>query len=443
MNSSDVPSLATGGAAPYGSRVVVVGASHAAVAVADRLRAGGHHGPLTLIGSERHSPYHRPPLSKAFLKGEVDMHGIALRGEGYFRDNDINLRSGERVVEVERRADGRGVVRTRASRGREIVDGPSISATYEFDRLVLATGARPRRLSIPGADHRDVLVLRDLEDALRLKKRLRSGPVVVVGGGFVGLEVAATMKDLGGDCTVVEVGPGLMGRAVGSETAAWFAAEHMSKGIDIELGRRPEQIVTENDRIVGVRLDDDRLIPAATVVVGVGVIPRDELARTMGLRCAATGGVIVDHRCVTSDGVTIAIGDCTVQPHPTSGAAEFVRLESVDNCDEQAVLAADTLLGDVSSERSVPWFWSDQGATKLQMAGVIGDHDEVVVRMDPKRADRRAVIYLRSGTMIAVECINSPADFLVLRKALARRVAITREALADVSTPLRKLLDVS
>lgn len=416
---------------------MVVGASHAAVALADRLRAGGHRGTLTLIGSERHLPYQRPPLSKAFLKGDADVHALALRDIEFFRSHGIALQTGERVVDVRRGKDGSGVLHTLRRHGS--ADEMS-SDSYAFDRLVLATGARPRRLLIPGAGHRNVLALRDLDDAARLRDRIHRGPVVVIGGGFIGLEAAATIKALGGEAVVVEAGPQLMGRAVGADTAAWCAAAHRAMGIGIELLSRPEAIVTDGDQIIGVRLDDGRRIAAATVLIGIGVLPRDELARALGLECADAGGVVVDEHCLASDGVTVAIGDCTIQPRPGVGDGSLIRLESVDNSDEQAARATCTLLGTEPTARSVPWFWSDQGTYKLQMAGLVGDHDDVVLRTDPIRPDRRVFIYLRAGTMTAVECVNSPADFLVLRKALSRQAAIPREVLEDNSSPLKKLL---
>ena len=444
MNNSDIDGQPIA-VQPIDARIVVVGASHSAVALSDRLRSAGHRGALTLIGSEPRLPYHRPPLSKAFLKGDVDVAALALRDDTFYRDSEITLRTGERVVEIRRGDWGTGVVITQP---QEVLDDtrsgdrPS-AAMYEFDRLVLATGARPRSLPIPGAHHRDVLTLRDVSDSSRLRDRAHRGPIVVIGGGFIGLEAAATITALGGEVTVVEVGQNLMGRAVGPETANWCAAAHSAMGVRIELGSSPTRIETDGDRILGVRLKDGRMIAAATVLVGIGVTPRDELARQVGLDCVDGGGVIVDANCLASDGVTVAIGDCTVQPHPVAAPGNMIRLESVDNADEQAARASSTLLGTDPTDRGVPWFWSDQGSCKLQMAGLVGNHDDMAVRIDPKRADRRVVIYTRAGVMTAVECFNAPGDFLLLRKALARKTSVSKNALVNSAIPLRELLNAT
>ncbi|MGV9709079.1 NAD(P)/FAD-dependent oxidoreductase [Gordonia sp. NPDC003424] len=407
-------------------RIVVVGASHAAVALADHLRSGGYTGDLTLIGHETHLPYQRPPLSKAWLKGDADVDTLLLREASYYTDNGIELILGARVTGIDRR-DAGGVVHV------DHLDGGSTSVGY--DRLVLATGARPRRLSIPGSDHRDVLVLRGIDHAELLAQRVTAGPVVVIGGGFVGLEVAATMRGLGADVTVIEAGRQLMGRAVGVETAGFLLDAHRAMSVEVLLDVLPTEIVISDDAIRSVRLADGREIPASTVLVGVGAEPRTELAEQLGL--AVDRGVVVDAACVTSDGSTVAIGDCTVTTTIDGGR---LRLESVDNAMEQAAAAAATLLGSEPPKRPDPWFWSDQGDWKLQIVGQIAGHTTVLVRTDPAKPNRRVALYFAADRLIAAECVNAPADFVAIRNALAKGYRSGPEVLADNDVPLRKLL---
>ncbi|WP_254704645.1 NAD(P)/FAD-dependent oxidoreductase [Rhodococcus pyridinivorans] len=406
--------------------VVVVGASHAAVQLADRLRLGGYTGPLTLIGDETHPPYHRPPLSKAWLKGESTPDQLVLRAAEHYSDNEIEMLLGTTVQRVERDGDGVALHLQRSDGSVE---------TRTFDRLVLATGARARRSDIPGSDHPDVLVLRELDHAQRLADRVAAGPVVVIGGGFVGLEVAATLRGLDVAVTVVEAGRQLMGRAVGPGTAEFLLAAHREMGVDVILDAKPVEIALDGDRVRAVRLDDGREIAAATVLVGIGAEPRTELAEQLGLACDR--GIVVDERCATSDGHILAIGDCTVQE--TGGGAR-VRLESVDSAGTQADTAAATLLGREVPVRPVPWFWSDQGSWKIQIAGRIDGHTEVVVRTDPSKPRRRVTLYFEDDQLLAAECVNAPADFVALRSALARGYRPSRELFADETVPLKKLL---
>lgn len=406
--------------------VVVVGASHAAVHLADQLRFGGYTGALTLISDEADLPYQRPPLSKAWLKGEVTPESLVLRTAHHYGENGIELILGTTVRRIDRESDG-VVVQMRHSDGSD--------RTRTFDRLVLATGSRARRLDIPGGNHRDVLVLRTLDHAHRVAERVGSGPVVVIGGGFVGLEVAATLRGLGIEVTVVEAGSQLMGRAVGAGTAEFLLAEHRKTGVDVLLDTTPTEIVVDGDRIRAVRLADGREIAGTTVLVGVGADPRTELAEHLGLDCER--GVVVDDRCRTSDPRILALGDCAVQ-EGCDGVR--VRLESVDNATEQANAVAATLLGRDVPGRPVPWFWSDQGAWKLQIVGLIGGNTDVVVRTDPDKPQRRVALYFEDDVLVAAECVNAPADFLAVRSALARGRSLPRDMLVENTIPLKKLL---
>ncbi|MEU2176980.1 FAD-dependent oxidoreductase [Nocardia sp. NPDC019219] len=405
--------------------VVVVGASHAGVQLADRLRAEGYTGEITLISHEPHLPYQRPPLSKAWLKGEASSDSVLLRGAAHYADQKIELITGARVEKLERTPAG---VQVEFSRYRERL-------IRRFDRLVLATGARARRLTLPGADHPDVLVLRDLDHARSLATRVQAGPMVVVGGGFVGLEVAATARALGAQVTVIEAGERLLARAVGPDTAGVLLAAHRAMGTEVVLGAAPVEILHGDNGIRAVRLDDGREIPAVTVLVGIGAEARTELAEQFGLEC--DGGIVVDERCLASDGWTLAVGDCTT--HVSSTGSRY-RLESVDNAVEQANTAAAVLLGRAVPDRAAPWFWSDQGDHKLQITGLIGGHTSMLVRVDPDRPRRRVALYFTDDVLIAAECLNSPADFVALRSALGKGHRPGPEVLSDNTVPLKKLL---
>ncbi|MBF6079550.1 NAD(P)/FAD-dependent oxidoreductase [Nocardia beijingensis] len=414
-----------GAEAPVPHNVVVVGASHAGVQLADRLRAEGYTGEITLISHESHLPYQRPPLSKAWLKGEASTDSVLLRDPAHYADQKIELITGTRVEQLERVPGGVEVWFSR--RGER--------QTRRFDQLVLATGARARRLTLPGADHPDVLVLRDLDHARSLAARVQAGPIVVIGGGFVGLEVAATARALGAEVTVIEAGERLLARAVGPDTAATLLAAHRAMATEVVLGAAPAEILHGDNGIHAVRLDDGREIPAATVLVGIGAQARTELAEQLGLEC--DGGVVVDERCRASDGWTLAIGDCTTH---VSGAGSRYRLESVDNAVEQANTAAAVLLGRPVPDRAAPWFWSDQGDQKLQITGLIGGHTSMLVRVDPERPRRRVALYFAGAALVAAECLNSPADFVALRSALGRGYRPGPDDLSDTSIPLKKLL---
>lgn len=416
--------------------VVVVGASHAAVQFAESLRSNGFDGTVQLIGEELHHPYNRPSLSKAYLKGEATVESLALRGSNWYTDHSIDLALGERVVRIEHGKNGSGRVHT-----SKVHPGDDEMSSYAYDRLVLATGASPRKLNIAGTDADGVVELRSVDDADSLRHRVDSGPVVVIGGGFIGLEAAATIRSLGGTVTVLEAGPRLMGRAVGEATAAFILAAHRTMGVGVRLSTTPEAILTDiHGAVRGVRVAGDD-IAASTVLIGVGVEPNIALAESLGLSCAA--GIVVDHRGVTSEETVLAIGDCTVQPHPGADLdlERSVRLESVDNAVEQAASAARVVADEPYSIRTVPWFWSDQGDWKLQIAGLTGTHDAVVIRSDPDRPRRLVVGYFTSGRLSAAECVNAPADFLALRGALNNGTLVTPEAFADTSAPLKQLLN--
>ncbi|MCG8927417.1 FAD-dependent oxidoreductase [Lentzea sp. CC55] len=404
--------------------LLVIGAGQAGAQLVSSARELGWAGPITLVGHEPHAPYGRPPLSKAYLRGEIDAGALALRSNAFYTQQRIDLVVGERVAQVD--LAGREAV---AESGRR----------WTFDRLALATGAEPRRLELEGSELEGVVVLRDVTDAEALTRRLTAvADLVVIGGGFIGLEVAATAAASGVRATVVEAGASLMNRVLSPDTAAVVEAAHRAAGVRILTGARPLRLRGDH-AVRAVELDDGTELPAGLVLVGVGARPRDDLARGAGLHC--DGGVVVDELSLASDGRTVAVGDCANLPDPTPGVqpGRRLRLESVDNATEQAKAAASTLTGNPRPYRSVPWFWSDQGALKLQIAGLAGPDDDVVVR-EGTRAGQHVVLRYRGERLVAVECVNAPADFLVVRKALTQGTSLPCEVAAEPGTPLKKYL---
>ncbi|MFN2538103.1 MAG: NAD(P)/FAD-dependent oxidoreductase [Mycobacteriales bacterium] len=408
--------------------LLVVGAGQAALQLACSLREGGYDGRVTLVGDERHPPYQRPPLSKAFLKGAGDAESLAFRTAEFYQERAIRVVTGDRVEQLDLRADGSGTAICASDR------------SLGFARLVFATGARARQLPLDGAGSQGVHCLRDIEQAHRLRADLeRATDVVVLGGGFIGLEVAATARLMGKNVTVLEAGPSLLGRAVGPVTSRHVQSVHERAGIHVRLGARATRLASQADRVCDVELADGTSHPAQLVVIGVGARPRVALAERAGLLCR--DGIVVDEHGVASDGVTLAIGDCASTPDPTPGAdpATRCRLESVDSAVEQATAAANTLLGAPSPYRGVPWFWSDQGGVKLQIAGLSHAADECVVRRYPDGAKLTAVYY-RAGRMVAVDAVNAPADAMSVRRALEQGASLDPREVADVSLPFKALL---
>lgn len=419
---------------PTGGATLIIGACQAGVQLAATLRDLGDTDPIVMIGEEAHRPYQRPPLSKGWLKGELEPDDVVLRTRQWFDDREIELIAGDRVVTVDREPDGGGVAHTLG--GRRI----------PFARLALTTGASVRRLTLPGTDYRGVHYLRDADDAISLGPALADPAarrVVVIGGGFIGLEAAAAARQLGKEVTIVEGTGRLIGRAVAEPTSAFYLAAHRRRGTTIELGARLARILGEDasaagrrGSVTGVELEDGRVIDADLVVIGIGVIPRVELAVQLGLE--VEGGIVVDAACRTSDGRTVAAGDCAIMPNPyPAGVGGRVRIESVNNALEQAKIAAATLLGHEATYSTVPWFWSDQADLKLQIAGLSAGYDAVVLRGDPD-AEKFVVLYYRAESLIAADCVNSPADFLAIRQALGRGATIPAADAADVGIPLKK-----
>lgn len=406
--------------------ILIIGANQSGVQLAISLRATGFTESITLLGEEDHRPYQRPALSKEFLQDKIDKERLIFRSNEYWEENNIRLVKGVRIERIEKNDDGSGVA---YGAGQE----------FAFRRLALAVGARPRHLDLPGATLEGVTYLRNADDALALKAMIGSvTDAVVVGGGFIGLEAACSLHDLGKNVTVLEYGPRLIGRAVGEETAAFFLEQHRSRGVNIVLDARMKQFVGKDGKLSGVELEDGTVIPAQLVIVGIGVIPNTELAADLGLDI--NNGIVVDKHAVASDGTTIAIGDVANIPNPIPGspADERIRLESVNNAIEHAKIAAYSLVGQPEAYAGIPWFWSNQGDLKLQIAGLTLGYDSTVIRQDPEKK-KFSVLYYRGDNIIAADCVNAPLDFMAVRSALSRNQNIPADLAAHISQPLKKL----
>ncbi len=402
--------------------VVIVGACQAGFQVACSLRNGGYAEPITLLGAEAYAPYQRPPLSKAFLKDGNDVDSLAFRKTGFYQDQRIEFVGSSLVSAID-------LTRRIAS----TMDG----TCYHYGQLVLATGARARKLSIPGADLEAVITLRSLDDAIALHGRLaEAAHIVIIGGGFIGLEVAATAASLGRQVTIIEERERLMGRAVAPQISEFFLQAHRDMGIAIHLNARAASIEHNEGRVTAVQTSDGQRISAEVVVVGVGVEPRQELAAAAGI--AVNGGIVVDDCGRTSVDGIYAAGDNTRHPHPF-GVADMSVIESVQNAVEQAKSVAGAILGQSMPHSAVPWFWSDQSNIKLQIAGLSGPRDDVVVRGNAEDG-RFSTMHFRQGCLVAVDSVNSPADHMAARKLIAQRVRISPDALADVQQPLKSFL---
>jgi 3-phenylpropionate/trans-cinnamate dioxygenase ferredoxin reductase subunit len=400
--------------------VLIVGAGHAGFQLATSLRQQGFGERIGLINDEAHLPYQRPPLSKAYLKGTGGPDSLMFRPDKFYRDQNVEL------------IPGRAVSIDRAARRLLLASGSSL----DYGHLVLATGARNRLLDIPNANHEDVRYLRTLDESQALRQRIAPGQrVVVIGAGFIGLEFAATARAKGLEVDVLELGTRVMARAVTAEISEFFQARHTAAGIRIHLGVQATSIECDGVSVTGVSLSDGRHVPADLVVVGVGVLPNVELAAEAGLSVAA--GIIVDEHLLTSDPDISAVGDCALFASQRFGGS--VRLESVQNATDHARCVAARLTGDAKPYDGQPWFWSDQGADKLQIAGLTTGYDRVVVRGDPGQGSFSAFCY-KSGQLVGVESVNRASDHVFGRKILGLNRSIEPEQAADISFDLKAAL---
>jgi 3-phenylpropionate/trans-cinnamate dioxygenase ferredoxin reductase subunit len=405
--------------------LIVIGAGHAGVELAFAARQQGWAGAIVLLGEEPHLPYHRPPLSKAFLCGTADAASLALRQATAFAAAGIELRLGARVRAIDRPAH------------QVLLDDGSALA---YTKLALCTGGRARALDVPGMDGvapRHLYSLRTQADALAIAGSVREGArVVVIGAGYVGLEVAASARKLGAAVTVLESQPRVLARVTGAALSSFYESVHREAGVDLRTSASVAAIERDaSGAVSAVVCGDGERLPADVVIVGIGMQANTALAEAAGLR--VEGGIVVDAHSVTSDPDIVSAGDCTV--HDSALYGRRVRLESVPNALEQARAAAGGLCGKPRPNHAVPWFWSDQYDLKLQMTGLADGHDACVVR--GSFVDHSfCAFYLREGRVIAVDAVNRPADFMLAKKAVAAGVSANADALADTGIPLKDLL---
>ena len=402
--------------------IVIVGAGHTAVQAVDSLRREGFSGRLIVVGDEPGLPYQRPPLSKKFLCGELPLERLALKPATFYETARVELRLGRAVESV---ALG---PRTLTLAGGE---------TLGYDRLLLATGSLPRTLSVPGQELGGIHYLRSTRDVEHIRAGLTPGArLVIVGGGYIGLEVAATCRQLGHEVTVLEMAERVMNRVVAPEISAFFAAEHARAGVQVHtgttvsaFGARP----TDRARVGHVQTLAGTRYPADLVIIGVGVVANDRLAAAAGIACE--NGITVDAHTRTSDASVWAAGDCS--NHPSLRYGRRVRLESVDNAFEQARTASINMLGGAAVHDRVPWFWSDQYDLKLLIVGLNFDYDRIVLRGDP--ATRAfSCCYLRGTELLAIDCVNNARDYMAAKKMIAERAHCDPARLADPAVLLRE-----
>ncbi len=399
--------------------VLIVGAGQAAIQLIDTLRRNGHRGLITLVGDEPHLPYQRPPLSKNYLGGQLEPDRLSIRHAAYFVEHGVTTVLGRRALGIDR-----------AARSVLLDDGSKLG----YDMLVLATGSRPRELTVPGATLRGVHTLRNLSDADELRKLARAGSkLVVIGGGYIGLEAAATCRALGVDVAVLEMADRVMTRVVCEPVSRFYEAAHAANGVRIHSGVRLEALLDDGrGQVHAARCADGREFPADFVLLSIGVLAEDHLAASSGLQCA--NGVVVDEHCRTSDPAVWAIGDCCNQM--SLHYQRRLRLESVDNAFEQGTTAGLSILGTPVAHDKVPWFWSDQYDLKLLIVGVSQDYDQLVLRGDPATRAFSAC-YLRGGELIAIDTINNGRDQMAARKLIATHFRPDTTKLADSAIALK------
>ena len=402
-------------------RVIIIGAGQAGAQTAISLRQLGFDGRITLLGDELFPPYQRPPLSKKLMTGEMDVERTYIRSEAYYAKSGVDLLLGVRVAAIDR--ERRAVL---CEDGRPL----------DYDRCVLCTGTRARRLDLPGSDLPGVFYLRTLEDSERIKAAVASGSrALIIGGGYIGLEIAASLSKWQCEVTVLEALARVLNRVVALPVSDFFAAEHARHGVKIVTGAAVATLEGAG-KVERVRCADGRVFPADIVVIGVGAVPNDELARAAGL--AVENGIVVDDLGRTGDPAIFAAGDVT--NHPNALFDLRLRLESVHNAMAQAKTVAGAIAGQPAPYAEVPWFWSDQYDLKLQIAGVSGPDAEYLLRGDP--ASRAfSCLHLRDGRLIAIDAINRGADFLAAKALIRDGVPIDRARAADLDVKLSDLAE--
>jgi 3-phenylpropionate/trans-cinnamate dioxygenase ferredoxin reductase subunit len=401
-------------------QIVIAGGGQAALQSVDTLRRKGFTGKLMLIGDEPWLPYQRPPLSKKYLAGVLERERLFIRPAQFFAEHGVTLHLGRRVADIAPR-----------ERHVRLDDG----LVLPYDALVLATGSRPRRLPIPGSERPGVYYLRTIADADRIRAACAAGGrVLIIGGGYIGLEVAATARELGKEVTVLEMAGRVMNRVTCPQVSAFYESEHARQGVRIRCNETVRALHGEErtGRVRAVLTEEGGEYPADVVVIGVGVVPADELARAAGIECE--NGIVTDVHCCTSEEGIYAAGDCA--SHLNRQYGRHLRLESVDNAFEQGTTVALNLLGTATPHDKLPWFWSDQFDLKLIIVGIAQGYDSVVLRGTPA-ARSFSACYLRDGELIAIDSVNAPKDQMAARKLIAAHARPYPDRLADPAIALK------
>ena len=399
-------------------RIVILGAGQAGAQAVASLRAEGYAGAITLVGDELFAPYQRPPLSKAYLAGDMVVERLMLKPENFYAEAACELRLKTQATSIDR-----------AAKTVHFASGAALG----YDKLLLTTGARVRHLSVPGAELSGLYYLRGIADVDALRPHFQRGArLVIVGGGYIGLEVAAVAVKRGLEVRVIEAASRVMERAVSPNLSDFYEKEHRDHGVRIMLGAKA-QALDGKEKVEAVTTNAGR-IPADFVVAGIGIVPNSEIAEQAGLAC--DNGIVVDEFTRTSDPDIYAAGDCTNHP---SRAGPRVRLESVQNAIDQAKHAALAMLDRPNPYREVPWFWSDQYDLKLQIAGLMHSEDVAVLRGNPA-ARKFAVFHLRNGAVAAVEAVNATQEYIIGRRLIADGREIDAKRLADIKVPMKSFL---
>lgn len=396
-------------------RIVIVGAGHSAGMAVASLREHGYAGEIVVVGEEAYRPYQRPPLSKNFLAGQMAVEQLQLKPEKFYQERSVTFRLNERVERIDR-----------AGCAVALSDGSSL----DYTMLLIATGSRARRLNVPGANLSGVHYLRTIADVEGIKADMAPGRrLVVVGGGYIGLEAAAVAVKAGLTVTILEAAPRILARVSGQQTAEFFADEHRRQGVEIRCNV-VVQGLEGSDRVTAV-MTNEGSVAADLVIAGVGIEPVCELAAAAGLAC--DNGIVVDDRARTADESIYAAGDCT--NHPNALLGRRLRLESVQNAVDQARVAAANMCGKATTYSELPWFWSNQYDLRLQIAGLSQGHDAAVVRGDPA-ARNFSVMYLQGERLIAADTVGSPKDHLAFRKLIVAGVPFDAQKFADPAVAL-------
>ena len=400
--------------------LVIVGGGQSAAQCVLTLKRNDFKNKITLISEEKHIPYQRPPLSKEYLSDEVALERVYMKSKEFYDQNNVEIISSTKVIAIDRSKKSLTLSNTE---------------NLQYENLVLATGSRVRKLEVEGSHLSNINYLRTIEEADQLKKYFKLGKkLVVIGAGYIGLEVAAAAIKKGLGVTVIEMADRVMNRTVDPIISKYFDSLHRSKGAEIILNAALERFEGRK-QVEKVICSNGKILEADGVVVGVGIMPNQEIAKSAGLTC--NNGILVDEYGRTEDPFIFACGDCTNHPNPSLN--KNLRLESVHNALEQAKTVAFSLIGKPKKYDQVPWFWSDQYEEKLQIVGLSEDHDEIVTRGSMAEGNFM-LFYLKKGELIAINSVNNPKEFLISKKLVANKLKISSDVLCDQSTDLKNLL---